>query len=318
MDPQLLIPSSAPIDFNFDSTSTSPYATAPSSPKILLSSFFYSAPTSPVGVSPMDPEAADDFQSTEPFESCDENHEQKNSDYYEEGYDTDFAFDFSGQLERPLISAADELFYGGKIKPLDPQPLLQSSKDLTLPRSPKLYPVNYKKKYSEPFSNALNQSPRGRERTITTTRNKTSQSLSPMRVSDILLDHQKVSSTNQSSPFGFMWYNKWNLKNLLLFRSTSEGSAATSDDPLKKYAMITKGEQDTRNSSFRSSDGGGSVGGSSRRRSMKRKVSAHEIHYTANRAMAEEMKNKTFLPYKSGLLGCLGFSHNLREVSRGR
>ncbi|KAI3460768.1 hypothetical protein Pfo_017431 [Paulownia fortunei] len=36
--------------------------------------------------------------------------------------------------------------------------------------------------------------------------------------------------------------------------------------------------------------------------------SAHELHYTANRAQAEEMKKKTFLPYRQGLLGCLGFS----------
>ncbi|KVI06890.1 EF-Hand 1, calcium-binding site-containing protein [Cynara cardunculus var. scolymus] len=79
------------------------------------------------------------------------------------------------------------------------------------------------------------------------------------------------------------------------------------NDPLKKYAMITKGEQNVKNSSFRSNDGDGS-----------RKVSAHEIHYTANRAVAEEMRRKTFLPYKSGLLGCLGFHHNLHEVSRGR
>lgn len=325
MDPQLLMPS-APMDFHFDSTSTSPYATAPSSPKILFPSLFYSAPTSPTSslydVSPMNPEAADDFQSTERFESCDESHEQKNEDYEVE--DTDFAFDFSGQLERPLISAADELFYGGKIKPLDPTPpLLQPCKDP--PGSWKLSSGSYKKKHLEPFSDASNQkqrdqtqkpSPRGRERTITTPRNTTSRSLSPMRVSDILSEHQKVS-TSQSSSFGFMWYNKWNLKNLLLFRSTSEGSAATSEDPLKKYAMITKGEQDARNSSFRSSDGGGSVDGSMSRR-MKRKVSAHEIHYTANRAVAEEMKRKTFLPYKSGLLGCLGFSHNLHEISRGR
>ncbi|KAL5700950.1 hypothetical protein ACHQM5_026340 [Ranunculus cassubicifolius] len=42
----------------------------------------------------------------------------------------------------------------------------------------------------------------------------------------------------------------------------------------------------------------------------KRRVppSAHEIHYTAKRAQAEEMKKKTFLPYRQGLLGCLGFS----------
>lgn len=43
----------------------------------------------------------------------------------------------------------------------------------------------------------------------------------------------------------------------------------------------------------------------------KRRVispSAHELHYTAKRAQAEEMRKKTFLPYRQGLLGCLGFS----------
>ncbi|GFP89636.1 hypothetical protein PHJA_001107400, partial [Phtheirospermum japonicum] len=34
----------------------------------------------------------------------------------------------------------------------------------------------------------------------------------------------------------------------------------------------------------------------------------HELHYTTNRAQAEEMKKKMFLPYRQGLLGCLGFS----------
>lgn len=36
--------------------------------------------------------------------------------------------------------------------------------------------------------------------------------------------------------------------------------------------------------------------------------SPHELHYTKNRAQADEMKKKTFLPYRQGLLGCLGFS----------
>ncbi|KAK8605133.1 hypothetical protein V6N13_082589 [Hibiscus sabdariffa] len=41
----------------------------------------------------------------------------------------------------------------------------------------------------------------------------------------------------------------------------------------------------------------------------KRRVppSPHELHYTANRAQAEEMRKKTFLPYKQGLFGCLSF-----------
>uniref|UniRef100_A0A0D6R4V7 DUF1645 domain-containing protein n=1 Tax=Araucaria cunninghamii TaxID=56994 RepID=A0A0D6R4V7_ARACU len=37
-------------------------------------------------------------------------------------------------------------------------------------------------------------------------------------------------------------------------------------------------------------------------------VSAHELHYTANRAQSEELRRKTYLPYRQGLLGCLGFS----------
>uniref|UniRef100_A0A9I9CIN0 Uncharacterized protein n=1 Tax=Cucumis melo TaxID=3656 RepID=A0A9I9CIN0_CUCME len=41
----------------------------------------------------------------------------------------------------------------------------------------------------------------------------------------------------------------------------------------------------------------------------KRRIppSPHELHYTKNRAQAEELRKKTFLPYRP-LLGCLGFS----------
>lgn len=41
---------------------------------------------------------------------------------------------------------------------------------------------------------------------------------------------------------------------------------------------------------------------------LGRRRSAHEVHYTAKRAQAAEMKKKTFLPYRQGLLGYLGFS----------
>ena len=42
----------------------------------------------------------------------------------------------------------------------------------------------------------------------------------------------------------------------------------------------------------------------------KRRVppSPHELHYKAHRAQAEELRKRTFLPYRQGLLGCLGFS----------
>lgn len=38
------------------------------------------------------------------------------------------------------------------------------------------------------------------------------------------------------------------------------------------------------------------------------KKKTYEMHYTANRAQAEEMRKKTYLPYRQGLFGCLGFS----------
>ncbi|KAJ4753653.1 stress response NST1-like protein (DUF1645) [Rhynchospora pubera] len=42
--------------------------------------------------------------------------------------------------------------------------------------------------------------------------------------------------------------------------------------------------------------------------SVRKRQSAHERLYNMNRAHAEEMRRRTFLPYRQGLLGCLGFS----------
>ncbi|CAI9286835.1 unnamed protein product [Lactuca saligna] len=296
MEVQLINPSPA-IDFNYDSTSTSPYVTAPSSP-----------------------------QSTIPFtwEEKPGIRKQNNDDNCEEEdveNDSDFAF---GHLERHSISAADELFDGGKIKPLKPPPRLHFSNDSHSPRSPKSPKLRFKEALSprskikdfDPFSEALKQTSgeqtnpeenpleRGREQTTKSTRRKASRSLSPFRVSDVL-NNQKNSTTGQSSPTGLTWYNKWNLKNLLLFRSASEGSVSTRKDPLKKYTMLKKSDRDVKTTfSFRSTDSGGSV-----------KVSADE---TA--ADQEEMGRKTTLPYKSGLMGCLRFHQNagsVHEISRG-
>ncbi|KAE8708373.1 hypothetical protein F3Y22_tig00110343pilonHSYRG00012 [Hibiscus syriacus] len=92
--------------------------------------------------------------------------------------------------------------------------------------------------------------------------------------------------------------------------STTEcvGREGTRNDYFGKYAVLSKKDaDDVNNLSFRSTE---SVGSS-------RRISAHELHYKANRAMSEEMRRKTFLPYKRGLLGCMGFNPGLHEVSRG-
>ncbi|KAI3716067.1 hypothetical protein L6452_23128 [Arctium lappa] len=296
MEVQLITPSPA-VDFNYDSATTSPYATAPSSPQSTIPFIWEEKPGIP---------------------------KQNNDDHCEDDVndDADFAF---GHLERHSISAADELFDCGKIKPLKPPPRLHFSNDSPKsPKSPKLrfkeaLSPRSKKKDFDPFSEALKQtsgeqgqarpeSQRGRERTARgTARHNVSRSLSPFRVSDLVNDQK--SATDRSSPTGLTWYNKWNLKNLLLFRSASEGNVTTRKDTLKKYTMLKKNDSGVKTFSFRSTDSGGSM-----------KVSADEINFAANTTVAEEMKKTATLPRKSGLMGCLRFHQNagsVHEISRG-
>ncbi|KAL0422657.1 UNVERIFIED_CONTAM: hypothetical protein Slati_3288600 [Sesamum latifolium] len=316
-----MIPSPPPAaDFNFDSASTSPYISAPSSPQ-RFGTFFYSAPTSPTRISAFFHAGDARALSAVPFDweekpgipKAKEAHistatSSNYGDAEEELQDIDFAFDFSGQLERSSLSA-DELFDGGKIKPLKPPPRFQYDQNRPLdspksPRSPKkiireAFSPRHRKKDFDPFAAALEQTrkendrenindKRGRERTSNSSstapgsRNKNSRSLSPFRVSDL---------------------------------SASE-SRATDKEQLKKFALLKKTRQDdVKNSSFRSTDSAGSV--SSRRRAGGAPISAHELHYTVNRAVSEEMKKRTFLPYKQGLLGCLGFHPTVPEISKG-
>ncbi|KAK6159369.1 hypothetical protein DH2020_006683 [Rehmannia glutinosa] len=359
MEVEVMIPSSPALDFNFDSASTSPYISAPSSPQ-RFGTFFYSAPTSPTRVSAFYQDfhgaAAAGSLSAVPF-----NWEEKpgipkthiNSSATSSNYgdaeqeleETDFAFDFSGHLERTSLPA-DELFDGGKIKPLKPPPRFQydQNKPLDSPKSPKspkkiireaFSPRNRSKNNFDPFAAALEQTRRegvrqnanenrGRERTSNpSTRTKNSRSLSPYRVSDLLFDpdpdpnqEPTKNPSSSSSSFSSFWYKKWKIKDLLLFRSASESRAKDKEhEQIKKYTLLKKNRQDdVKNSSFRSTDSMGSV--SSRRKSGP-PISAHELHYTVNRQLSEEMKKRTYLPYKQGLLGCLGFHPTVPEMAKG-
>lgn len=84
---------------------------------------------------------------------------------------------------------------------------------------------------------------------------------------------------------------------------TSESTSSSASDgkkPKQSCAGAGAGAKDVKKKS-----NGKAVNGVGKRRVPP---SPHELHYTANRAQAEEMRKKTFLPYKQGLLGCLGFS----------
>lgn len=350
-----MIPSHAPAptpDFNFDSASTTPYITAPSSPQ---RNFFYSAPTSPTRISAFYHGGAIPFDWEEKPGTPKSHRSTAPSSNYGDADDLpldDFAFDFSGHLERHSLPA-DELFDGGKIKPLKPPPRFQydqNYKPLESPKSPKsprkivqaAFSPRHRTKEFDPFTAALEQTRkesssderRGRERSnnppssSSRERNKgSSRSLSPFRVSDLLFDpdtnnteeeEDDQRSKNNTSPSVFsssFWYKKWKIKDLLLFRSASESRAKDKEAQLKKYSQLrkTSRQEEVKNSSFRSTDSVGSV--SSRRRSGP-PISAHELHYTVNRAFSEEMRKRTSLPYKQGLLGCLGFNPTVPEISK--
>lgn len=87
--------------------------------------------------------------------------------------------------------------------------------------------------------------------------------------------------------------------------SSSSSSVANSlSSAAKEKTTSTKSKQNL-SSSGKKLGPGKPANGVSKRRVPP---SPHELHYTAKRAQAEEMKKKTFLPYRQGLLGCLGFS----------
>lgn len=292
-----------------DSACTTPYISASSSPQRRYGSFFLSAPTSPAR-----------FSAEVPFDWEEKPGTPKSSSAIQD--EDDFVFDFSGQLETSSVSAADELFDGGKIRPLKPPPGLQyDKKPFDSPRSPKktfkqtFSPRN--KKEFDPFAKAI-------EHTARTERIEKPKKTRSLSVPDLLFDHESNQETTKTSSYSLcsvsssisLWYRKWKLKDLFLFRSASEGRAS-SKDQLNKFLKKTRAKEEAaKTSSFRSA--ASSVGSSSVSTSLMRRkdVSAHELHYTLNRALSEEMKRKTFLPYKKlGVLGCLGFLPSMDDTS---
>ncbi|KAF8377512.1 hypothetical protein HHK36_030894 [Tetracentron sinense] len=352
MEMEVAIPVPVPATgFNFDSTCSSPYISAPSSPK-RIADFYFSAPTSPTRASEIYRDFNDlSISHTSAIPFAWEEKPGKPKSIESRDNEEDFAFDFSGKLERDSLSA-EELFDGGKIRPLKPPPRLHLGGDLdesaprkssvSSPRSPisqgkKMFRDAFSQRHRkdfDPFEAAIEETckgaeqERGREKVCGSSSSNSSRrgtrSLSPFRVSEFAWEEQQQQQQNQNqkqsslntknistSSSSLKGYRKWRLKDFLLFRSASEGRA-TNKDPLRKYAALSKKNDDVKNTSFRSTDNNGSVSGSMRRG----QVSAHELHYTANRAVSEESRKKTYLPYKQGLLGCMGFNHTVHGLAK--
>ncbi|PPR94379.1 hypothetical protein GOBAR_AA26292 [Gossypium barbadense] len=192
--------------------------------------------------------------------------------------EVNFAFDFRQPLlEKTYQLSAEELFDGGKIKPFKPPQVVDE--------------------YDQKILFLSSQG----KKIIHNSSCRATRSLSPYRVSDEEDENDHISSNIKQSSSKGSSSRKWrSLRDLLLFRSASEGH---NRDTFRKYSssFIRKSEDHHhKSSSFKSVDCSGSA-------RSKRKVSAHELHYTTNKAASDNMKRKTFLPYKQGILGRLAF-----------
>lgn len=299
-------PSSPPMDnFDFSSgTMSSPYLSAPSSPK-RFGEYYLSAPTSPSRISQLYSEF-EYFASIADSSTIEAAENTTNNDD-EEDDGSNFAFFVSRESEKSSRSA-EELFDGGKIKAMKAENMLPSLSN----KNPVLE----------------TEQRRGRDRNRATTASTTlsssnsgrrvSRSHSPFRKPHYTLESEqlqqqqaqsnkeeskssaKLSLSNSgasisSSSGSSKGSRRWSLKDFLLFRSASEGRGS-SKDALNKYPVaFKKNEVEVRSSSFRSSD----------RTRRKGPVSAHEFHYAMKKAESDDMRKKTFLPYKQGILGRL-------------
>ncbi|CAM8984355.1 unnamed protein product [Rhodiola kirilowii] len=273
---ELIIPQNV-IDFDFHSARTSPHASPPLTPRRFGESYF-SAPTSPSRAAKI---------------------------YGEYDEPIEFDFQFCGGMEMGnIFSSADDLFDGGKIRPLKTLPKLERSfKDSAAGTSFKPSKGNETEQSSPGMKkHIIDASDQRRGRAVdshmSNSHKTAARSLYPLPVAD---PQPRDITKRPSESSSTLLFGKWKLRDFLLFRSASEGRASDKY-PLKKFAALRKKDQeDGKSSSFRSVDSFGSESASRR----KIQMSAHEQHYTKNKAASESLKKKTYLPYKQGILGRL-------------
>ncbi|KAE8712148.1 hypothetical protein F3Y22_tig00110263pilonHSYRG00073 [Hibiscus syriacus] len=282
-----------PLDFTEedDSTCSTPYVSAPSSPGrspgpcSINGGFFYSAPASPMHFAMTS--VASMVSSTRP---------PSPDDSVPLGFEFEFSgrFGCSGSGQTGSMISADELFLNGQIRPMKLSTHLERPQVL----DPLLDLENEGDDDEEDEVRGRDlrlrdKSLRRRTRSMSPLRNN-NQNVSLDKNSDkrddsINDDGASISASSSRSSSAGRSSKRWVfLKDFL--RSKSEGRSKQQQVLLNPRSIKIK-----------------PVNGIGK---GKRRVppSPHEMHYTANRAQAEEMRKKTFLPYKQGLFGCLSFS----------
>ncbi|KAF8394634.1 hypothetical protein HHK36_020848 [Tetracentron sinense] len=341
-----------------DSSCSTPYVSAPSSPGRGPSGYYYSAPASPMHFV-LSSSAGSAFTSS--------------SDLSVSG---SVEFEFSARLSSSSSVAAgsmisaDELFLNGQIRPMKLSSHLQRPQMLAPLLDLEVEDEDEENKDSREldFEKREEQLMRGRDlRLRNRSLHRRARSMSPLRNAEYqwheeeeeedheeresnqrgldLEDHEvkqietpstgttpSVSASSSRSSSSGRSSKRWVFLKDFLYRSKSEGrgnakekfwsSISFSPAKEKKHTAPflpfsspkekkTPPSEDTQKPKrpqhvpAKKNVAGKPANGVGKRRIPP---SPHELHYTANRAQAEEMKKKTFLPYKQGLLGCLGFS----------
>ncbi|XP_004248958.3 uncharacterized protein [Solanum lycopersicum] len=310
---EVMIPFNDMDNFDFNSARSTPFTSPPSTPKPFNGDFFFSAPPSPTHLS----QFYSEFESL--FVTDVDDNGEINSHVDE------FAFDVSQELEIGSVSA-EELFDGGMIKP---SPVLQTQKKNRVgvsAKNKKVQETEYLRK-----SSVTEKERRGKQRGSSnglsnSSSRRSARSLSPMRISQYLWEEEEdeemksqSSKSNAStclilSSSSSKGSKKWKFKDFFLFRSASEGRASDKD-LLKNYTAA--GYREGKNLTSRGNESSVSSPSKSIVRTKKGNVSAHELHYTVNRALSSDLKKKTFLPYKQGILGQLAVNPAVHALANG-
>lgn len=308
---EVAIPYNEMDNFEFSARS-SPFTSPPSTPKPFNGDYYFSAPPSPSHLSQFYREFNSLFLA------------DNNVEISSHVSGDDFAFDISQELEKSSVSA-EELFVGGMIKPLKPSPISETQTRNKKQETEHPFVISTQKNTRK--SCATERESRAKQRVSSngsmssSSSRRETRSLSPMRISQYQWEEEEEKESSNStcsvltSSFSNKGSRKWRFKDFFLFRSASEGRASDKD-PLKKYTAAYKAGK---NSSFKGNDS--PISSSSKAivttRRKKGQVSAHELHYTVNRAVSSDLKKRTFLPYKQGILGQLAFNPAVHALANG-
>ncbi|KAL4352493.1 hypothetical protein GQ457_06G021520 [Hibiscus cannabinus] len=293
---------------DYDSTCSTPYVSAPSSPgraPYANCGFYYSAPASPMHFAITSSKVSSSTQPSSP---------DNNSKPVALGYEFEFSARYgssSGSGQTGSMSSADELFLNGKIRPM------KLSTHLERPQA--LAPlVDLEHEVEDDEDRRLRDkslSLRRRTRSMSPSRSNAAfgltiddQTQGLDKTADADSNASMSAASSRSSSAGRSSKRWVFLKDFL--RSKSEGTGRSNNNKFWSTISFSPTTKEKKAAGNKENQRSNKINKKPVNGVLKRRVppSAHELHYTANRAQAEEMRKKTFLPYRQGLLGCLGFS----------